>query len=253
MELHVGEAMIETRSLSKTYGYKQAKIEAVKNINLRINSKEILGLVGESGSGKTTLGKLLLGIESPDLGQIYYQGTDITKNRPRLLYKDIQMIFQDPFSSLNPRMTVKDIISEPLIIHQVYDPSLVPKLLDHVGLPANSINRYPHEFSGGQRQRIGVARALALKPKFIICDEALASLDVSIQAQIANLLLNLQQEYKMAYLYISHDLAMVRYLCHRIAVMYKGQIVETAPAEDLVKTPRHPHTIHLIKSLLVNN
>ncbi|MDE3045894.1 MAG: ABC transporter ATP-binding protein [Verrucomicrobiota bacterium] len=238
--------MIEVRSLSKVFSMGKQKLIAVNNVSFTLQRGEILGLVGESGSGKSTLARLLLRLERPTSGQILFDGEDIAHIPSRRLYRNLQMVFQDPFSSLNPRMTVGDLIREPLLIHGL--PDRTPKLLDLVGLPQNSIHRFPHEFSGGQRQRIGIARALALDPKVLVCDEPISSLDVSIQAQIIALLQNLQQALGLTYLFIAHDLAMVRYLCTQIAVMYQGSIVETGPADQLLDHPKHPYTQELLAS-----
>ena len=242
--------MIELRNLSKEYQLGKRTIAAVKNVSLSIQKGEILGLVGESGSGKSTLGKMLLRLVVPSSGQILFDGEEITHKREKRLCRRMQMIFQDPFASLNPRMTVGHLIGEPTRIHQL--PNRVEKLLDLVGLPQSAKGRYPHEFSGGQRQRIGIARALALNPDFIVCDEPISALDVSIQAQIVNLLLRLQKELGLTYLFIAHDLAMVRYISTRVAVMRQGEIVEMAPTETLYAAPQHPYTQLLLSSIPSN-
>lgn len=241
--------MIELRSLSKIYRIKKKQLIAVKEISLQIQEGEILGLVGESGCGKSTLARLLVRLEKPTSGQIFFEGRDITGSKDRSLTRRMQMIFQDPFSSLNPRMTVEDLIKEPLIVHKIPENNAVSELLDLVGLPKNAKHRFPHEFSGGQRQRIGIARALALKPKFLVCDEPISALDVSNQAQIACLLQTLQKELKLTYLFIAHDLAMVRYLSDWISVMYLGSFVETASADVLFANPLHPYTQLLLASI----
>uniref|UniRef100_A0A7C4MNB1 ATP-binding cassette domain-containing protein n=1 Tax=Desulfatirhabdium butyrativorans TaxID=340467 RepID=A0A7C4MNB1_9BACT len=229
---------------------------AVDHISFRIHSGETLGIVGESGSGKTTTGRTVLFLEKPTSGTVLFEGRDIGNldgRSLRSLRRQMQMIFQDPFESLNSRMTVGEIIEEPFFIHR--SGSLrdrhrsVLELLDRVGLPASAIDKYPHEFSGGQRQRIGIARAIALRPKLIVCDEPVSSLDVSIQGQILNLLIDLQQELGMAYLFISHNLSVVKHISDRVAVMYRGRFVETAPAETLYRNPLHPYTRMLIDAI----
>jgi len=235
------------KNLTKIYSLGKENLPAVQNISFSIQKGEILGLVGESGSGKSTLGKMLLRLITPSSGQILFEGKDITKNTSKTLCQKMQIIFQDPYSSLNPRMTIGDIIAEPLIIHKMKD--RVDELLELVGLPLNAKGRFPHEFSGGQRQRIGIARALALNPDFIVCDEPISALDVSIQAQIINLLLRLQKELGLTYLFISHDLAMIRHISTRVAVMKQGSFVEIAPADALYQTPKHPYTQLLLSSI----
>ncbi len=236
--------MIETRELTKIYKIGKETLAAVNNISFALDRGEILGLVGESGSGKSTLGRMLLGLIPPTSGQVLFEGQPFVKSLPSRM----QMIFQDPFASLNPRMTIGDIINEPLTIHRRATPT-VDELLDLVGLPQSAKGRFPHEFSGGQRQRVGIARALALHPDFIVCDEPISALDVSIQAQIVNLLLQLQKEFSLTYLFIAHDLAMVRHISTRVAVMYQGEFVETARVEDLYKSPSHPYTQLLLSSI----
>ncbi|MBE9561587.1 MAG: dipeptide ABC transporter ATP-binding protein [Proteobacteria bacterium] len=228
-------------------------VKAVDNISFEVYPGETLGLVGESGCGKTTVGRALLRLLEPTAGKIYFEGEDLlemNKSELRNIRRRMQVIFQDPYSSLNPRMTIGNIIGEALKVHGIAKgiklEQRLSKLLDRVGLSPSYHSRYPHEFSGGQRQRIGIARALALNPKFIICDEAVSALDVSIQAQIINLLRDLQAEYNLAYLFISHDLNVVQYIADRVAVMYLGKIVEVASAKVLFKSPKHPYTKALI-------
>ena len=231
---------------------------AVSDFSLSIFPKETLGLVGESGCGKSTLGKMLLKLEEPTSGEILFEETSLSKltsKEKKSLKHKMQMIFQDPYSSLNPRMTLGDIIKEPLVIHRLAKKNerqaTIEKLLKLVGLDPSFSSRYPHEISGGQRQRIGIARALALSPKFIVCDEPLSALDVSIQAQIVNLLKKFQREMGLTYLFISHDLSMIKYLCNRIAVMYLGTLVELAPTHALYTSPLHPYTQALLSSIYI--
>lgn len=241
------------RSLTR----KNAKVRAVDGVSFQIRDGETLGLVGESGCGKSTLGRTLLRLLDPTAGAIEFAGVDITHKSQRELRpirRQMQMIFQDPYASLNPRMTVGAAIAEPIEIHGLARNSSerrerVAALLKKVGLRADAAERYPHEFSGGQRQRVGIARALAVEPRFIVCDEPISALDVSIQAQIVNLLQDLQDVEGLTYLFISHDLKVIQYICDRVAVMYLGNLVEIAPAEELYVTPRHPYTQALLSSV----
>ena len=231
-------------------------VKAVDGVSLHIGPGETLGLVGESGCGKSTLGKAVVRLLKPTSGSINFNGTDITKMSQRALRplrRDFQMIFQDPVESLDPRMSVRSIIEEPLLIHKIGSRAdrtrMVNELLDRVGLPSSAAERYSFEFSGGQRQRIGIARALALKPKLIVCDEPVSALDVSIQSQILNLLVELQRELGLSYLFIAHDLSVVKHVSDRVAVMYLGKIVELAPSESIYRDPRHAYTKALLSAI----
>ncbi|MDX2439290.1 MAG: ATP-binding cassette domain-containing protein [Desulfobacterales bacterium] len=234
------------------------KVYAADGVSLTVRAGETLGLVGESGCGKTTVGRSIARLYKPTEGKIIFSGKDmshISRKELRELRRDLQIIFQDPFESLDSRQTVGDILEEPFIIHGIGTPEIrkveVKKLLARVGLDKNAFNRFPHEFSGGQRQRIGIARAIALKPKMIICDEPVSALDVSIQSQILNLLLELQEEMKLSYLFIAHDLSVVKHISDRIAVMYLGKIVEYTDADTLYESPLHPYTHALISAIPV--
>ncbi|PWH19122.1 MAG: peptide ABC transporter substrate-binding protein [Ardenticatenia bacterium] len=232
-------------------------IKAVDDISFHVKKGETLGLVGESGCGKSTAGRAILQLYRPTAGHVYFKGEDLTQLKGEALRRkrrEMQMIFQDPYASLNPRMTVGSIISEPLEVHNIY-PSRkerqerVQELLRVVGLNPYFINRYPHEFSGGQRQRIGIARALAVNPEFIVCDEPISALDVSIQAQIINLLMDLQAQFGLTYLFIAHDLSVVRHISDRIAVMYLGKLMELADRDELYNNPLHPYTQALLSAV----
>lgn len=254
-------ALLEVKNLSKHFvversfwGRPTKILKAVNNVSMSINKGETLGLVGESGCGKSTTGRTIMGLYRPTSGEVVFNNEIISAQNK--MHKDIQMIFQDPYASLNPRMTVADIIGEPLDIHRLYNTAneknrRIYELLSLVGLSREQANRFPHEFSGGQRQRIGIARALACEPKLIICDEPISALDVSIQAQVINLLEELQQYLGLTYLFIAHDLAMVRYISQNVAVMYLGRIVEKAKTEDLYENPLHPYTKALLSSIPV--
>ncbi len=247
--------LLDVRGLVKSYATGEGlfsrgpAVRAVDGVDLTVGKGEIVGLVGESGSGKTTLGRAILRLVEPDAGQVTFDGIDVRalKARPmRQLRRRMQIVFQDPAAALNPRMKVKTLVGEPLKIHGVASGAAldarVGELLEEVGLDRDAAGRYPHEFSGGQKQRIGIARALGLRPDFVVCDEPVAALDMSVQAQIVNLLAELQRRHGIAYLFIAHDLAVVGHLCDRIAVMYLGRIVEEAPAPALRERPLHPYT-----------
>ena len=263
-EMRTDEILVSVRRLKVHFPARQGVIiqrsggfiRAVDGISLDIRRGETLGLVGESGCGKSTLGRAILQMHRPTSGEVYFRDVNLSSmhgNRLRRMRRNMQMIFQDPYASLNPRMTVGDIVAEPLVVHNISRGKerrgQVQALFELVGLNPALLNRYPHEFSGGQRQRVGVARALALKPDFIVCDEAIASLDVSIQAQIINLLMELQEKLNLTYLFIAHDLSVVRHISDRVAVMYLGKIVELASREDLYANPRHPYSRILLSSI----
>ena len=233
---------------------KTTPLKAVDDISFSIRHGETLGLVGEAGCGKTTVGRSVLRLYEPTGGKVFFEGTEITRSNIKALRKQMQMVFQDPYSSLNPRMTVEDIIGEPLDVHHLYSGSKerrekILNLMELVGLNAEHATRYAHEFSGGQRQRIGIARALAVNPKFIVCDEPVSALDVSIQAQVINMFEELQEKLGVAYLFIAHDLLVVRHISNRIAVMYLGHMVELADSDELMDHPIHPYTESLLSAV----
>ena len=250
--------LVEVKHLKQYFGSKKNVVKAIDDISFEIFEGETFGLVGESGSGKSTTGRALLRLYKPTDGEILFEGKDIAnlkKGKELLEFrKEAQMIFQDPYASLDGRMKVRDIIAEGIDIHGIAKTAeerdaMVDELLETVGLNKEHANRYPHEFSGGQRQRIGIARALAVNPKFIVCDEAISALDVSIQAQIVNLLKRLQKEIGLTYLFIAHDLSMVKYISDRIAVMYRGRIVELGSAECVYNNPQHPYTKSILSAI----
>jgi oligopeptide/dipeptide ABC transporter ATP-binding protein len=251
-----GQPLLQIKNLKKYYKVEGRQLKAVNDVSLDIYPGETIGLVGESGCGKSTAGKTIIRMHEPTSGEVIFNGEDVFKLKGRSLNKlkkDMQIIFQDPYSSLNPRMTVEEIIGEPLDLHKIARGqerrNRIIELLELVGLKADHINRFPHEFSGGQRQRIGIARALALNPKFIVCDEPISALDVSIQAQVVNLLKDLQERMNLTYLFIAHDLSMVKYISDRILVMYLGNMVELAESESLYKEPLHPYTNALLSAV----
>ena len=263
-------ALLEIRNLTKVFphgespfgGKSRGEVRAVDEVSLDIHAGETLGLVGESGSGKSTLGRLILRLIEPTSGVVRFEGRDLlaaSKSEMRSLRRDLQIIFQDPFASLDPRFRVEEVIAEPLLIHRAASHSMtgrakldvrarVTELLLAVGLDESARTRYPHEFSGGQRQRIGIARALALRPKFMVCDEPVSALDVSVGAQIVNLLAQLQRDFGLTYLFISHSMPVVRYLSTRMAVMYRGKIVEVGDTTQITERPAHAYTRSLLEA-----
>jgi len=249
-------ALLEVKNVKKYFPIQKLPLKAVDGLNLIINKGETVGLVGESGCGKSTAGKTIIRLLEPTAGEVLFEGKNIYRFNSRQmkeLRRDVQIIFQDPYASLNPRMKIEDIIGEPLDIHGLAKgkkrKERVKELLELVGLRPEHANRFPHEFSGGQRQRIGIARALALNPKFIVCDEPISALDVSIQAQIVNLLKDLQEKMDLTYLFIAHDLSMVKYISDRILVMYLGNMVELSDSESLYNDPLHPYTQALLSAV----
>jgi len=264
MPTTTGEPLLVVKNLKKYFPIRKGilidrtvdHVKAVDDVSFEVRAGETLGLVGESGSGKTTSGYCVLQLLKPTSGSVLFNGQELTKMRKaglRQVRRDLQVVFQDPYASLNPRMTVGDIVSEPLLVHDIGDRRSrrrsAEQLLEVVGFNPDFINRYPHEFSGGQRQRIGIARALALNPSLIVCDEPVSALDVSIQAQILNLLKDLQAEFGLAYLFIAHDLAVVRTMSDRIAVMNRGKIVEEGPAEEVYSNPQDPYSQALLAAV----
>ncbi len=258
MSENKSEIILDVQNLKKYFpvrsGFKNLTLKAVDGVSFSIGKGETLGLVGESGCGKTTVGRTLLHLYKPTDGKVIFEGEEVTEKNINEMRKKMQMVFQDPYSSLNPRMTVEDIIGEPLDVHHLYSNKAerrekVLSLMELVGLNSEHATRYAHEFSGGQRQRIGIARALAVKPDFIVCDEPVSALDVSIQAQIINMFEELQEKLGLSYLFIAHDLLVVQHISKRIAVMYLGKLVEIADADELCNHPIHPYSISLLSAV----
>ena len=257
----MANVLVETKELKKYFKVGSGMLHAVDGVNLKIEEGKTLGVVGESGCGKSTLGRIITRLLEPTDGDVLFRGESIMQYKRKQLdavRAKMQMIFQDPYASLNPRMSVQELIAEPMLINKTYRTKSevyerVSQLMDTVGLAQRLAAAYPHELDGGRRQRIGVARALTLTPDFIVCDEPVSALDVSIQAQILNLLMDLQQEMNLSYLFITHDLSVVKHISDDIAVMYMGNCVELAPAEELFKNPRHPYTFALLSAIPVPN
>ena len=257
----MAEPLLKVENLKKYFHTNQGSLHAVDDVSFTLNKGETLGVVGESGCGKSTLGRTILRLHEPTDGKVFFEGKEITtlgKLEMKNLRRDMQIIFQDPFASLNPRMTISETIGESLLIQKIYTRKQadqlrkrVLELMDFVGLSPRLVNSYPHELDGGRRQRIGIARTLALDPKFIVCDEPVSALDVSIQAQILNLMQDLQDEFGLTYLFITHDLSVVKHLSNTIAVMYLGQVVEHAPSSLLFEKPLHPYTQALLSAIPV--
>ncbi len=255
------QELLRVEGLKKYFDTPKGKLHAVDDVSFTINRGETLGVVGESGCGKSTMGRAILRLHEPTAGKVFFEGEDILKyNKARMkaLRSDMQIIFQDPYSSLNPRLTVKEAIVETMLVQGIYKKSQkeemnarVREIMDLVGLSQRLINSYPHELDGGRRQRIGIARALALNPKFIVCDEPVSALDVSIQAQVLNLMQDLQDEFGLTYMFITHDLSVVKHFANDIAVMYLGQMVEKAPAKEIFLHPMHPYTQALLSAIPV--
>jgi oligopeptide/dipeptide ABC transporter, ATP-binding protein, C-terminal domain len=251
--------LVETKGLKKYFNVAKGLLHAVDDVNIRIHEGQTLGVVGESGCGKSTLGRVILRLLEATGGEVYFEGVDILKNPKKVMSierRKMQIIFQDPYSSLNPRMSVQELIAEPLIVNKIFKTKAevyeeVANLMELVGLTERLAGAYPHELDGGRRQRIGVARSLSLKPKFIVCDEPVSALDVSIQAQILNLLMDLQEEMDLTYMFITHDLSVVKHISNEIAVMYLGKCVELASSKELFTNPLHPYTKALLAAIPV--
>ncbi len=256
------ENLLQVENLVKNYPVKKGlifqkvigNVSAVNNISFTINKGETLGVIGESGCGKTTLSRIIIGLEEADIGSVTFMGQNVSAKMPNSLRRNVQMVFQDPYASFNPRMSVRRILEEPLRIHHQQMPQkekldVIKPILGQVGLPQSALIKHPHEFSGGQRQRIGIARALVTKPKLLICDEPVSALDVSIQAQILNLFRDLQKELSLAYMFVSHDMSVVRHVSDRVLVMYLGQAVELASKKKLFEAPMHPYTKTLMEAV----
>lgn len=253
----MNNSLIEVKNLTKVFQSGSQTIRALSDVNLSVDEGKVLGIGGESGCGKSTLAKLIMGLILPSSGMIFFEGMDLQeliRERGHLWRKDIQMIFQQPSSSLNPRMNVETILKEPFVIHRHVEQNLwldrIVELLELVGLSSHHLKRMPQELSGGQKQRIAIARALAVRPRLLICDEPFSALDVSVQAQIIDLLMQLKRDQKLTYLVISHDLAALHYMCDDIAIMHEGKIVEYGPSEQLFQTPTHPYTKALLSAVL---
>ena len=257
MENKENNVLIETKRLKKYFPVPAGYLHAVDDVNLTINRGETLGIVGESGCGKSTLGRVILRLHEATSGDVLYDGMDINNfsdDEMRHMRQNMQIIFQDPYASLNPRMTIGQIIEEPLKLHKIYKTAeerrkRVEELMELVGLPMRSYSQYPHEFDGGRRQRVVIARALSINPQFIVCDEPVSALDVSVQAQILNLLMDLQKKMGLTYMFISHDLSVVKHISTNIGVMYLGQLIEKAPKNDIFTKPLHPYTIALLSAI----
>lgn len=251
------KTLLEVKNLKKYFTVPAGYLHAVDDVTFSINEGETLGIVGESGCGKSTLGRVILRLHEPTSGSIVYDGMDITtfnEEEMRQMRKYMQIIFQDPYASLNPRFTISQIIEEPLKLHKVYKnekdrKKRVEELMEYVGLSKRAYNLYPHEFDGGRRQRVVIARALSIDPKFIVCDEPVSALDVSVQAQILNLMIELQKEFGLTYMFISHDLSVVKHISTNVGVMYLGQMIEKAPKSAIFKKPLHPYTIALLSAI----
>lgn len=259
--MNEAKTLLEVRDLKKYFAVPGGYLHAVDDVSFSIKEGETLGIVGESGCGKSTLGRVILRLHEPTDGKIIYNGMDIThfdKEEMRKMRQHMQIVFQDPYASLNPRFTISQIIEEPLKLHNVYKTEAerrkrVEELMDLVGLAKRMYNMYPHEFDGGRRQRVVIARALSINPKFVVCDEPVSALDVSVQAQILNLMMDLQEKLGLTYIFISHDLSVIKHISDNIGVMYLGQMIEKAPKQDIFKNPLHPYTVALLSAIPSTN